>query len=712
MEVSGRNPLQEAGKKRILILLLRILQSQSLASPSSPATNPSMISINEQFPAGAGAASGGFAKEMAELFGPNGSLAAIRGFEWRPEQQQMAEGVAAALEGRSHLVVEAGTGVGKSLAYLLPAVLHARRTGRKALISTHTINLQEQLLYKDIPLVRGMIGEDFEAVLLKGRQNYVCPTRLARAVRHGGDLFTAEEKPDLERIREWAAATTDGSLSDLPFEPPQQLWAQVCSEQHLCTPKTCGRDSGCFYQSARRRAQSAQVLVLNHTLFFTLLGDPEDEGLGYLFPDDFVIFDEAHTVEQVASRHLGFSLSQYGLRQSVQRLYNPRTRKGLLQQARHNEAVGTAAELIPEIDRFFDALAGACTFRQGRECRIREDRSAELAEAVSQSSLAEGLAKLAESAGSAAGKTEEEGLKGELTEVASRLRSARAGLSDFLSQNAPDHVYWVERSGRTSTWCSLHAAPVAVAPLLGRLLFRHGGTAIMTSATLSVGSSELDYFRGRVGAYDVPSLQLGSPFDYSRQMKIHLVRKMPEPKDAAYEEALAKWIGHYTEESRARAFVLFTSHRTMQAVAARMQGYFEEKGWNLIVQGAGLSRSRMLEAFREGGHSVLFGTDSFWTGVDLPGEALSSVIITRLPFVTPDHPLTEAKLEEIVASGGDAFQTYSLPEAILKLRQGVGRLIRSANDRGSIVILDSRILSRPYGKAFLKALPECPVEIA
>ncbi|MCX6959506.1 MAG: hypothetical protein NTW91_04305, partial [Verrucomicrobia bacterium] len=322
--------------------------------------------------------------------------------------------------------------------------------------------------------------------------------------------------------------------------------------------------------------------------------------------------------------------SQYGLRQSVQRLYNPRTRKGLLQQARHNEAVGTAAELIPEIDRFFDALAGACTFRQGRECRIREDRSAELAEAVSQSSLAEGLAKLAESAGSAAGKTEEEGLKGELTEVASRLRSARAGLSDFLSQNAPDHVYWVERSGRTSTWCSLHAAP----------------------------------------------------------------------------------IGHYTEESRARAFVLFTSHRTMQAVAARMQGYFEEKGWNLIVQGAGLSRSRMLEAFREGGHSVLFGTDSFWTGVDLPGEALSSVIITRLPFVTPDHPLTEAKLEEIVASGGDAFQTYSLPEAILKLRQGVGRLIRSANDRGSIVILDSRILSRPYGKAFLKALPECPVEIA
>jgi ATP-dependent DNA helicase DinG len=665
-----------------------------------------MISLNEDFPAATD-----FASEVGALFGPEGSLAAIRGFEWRPEQQRMAAAVADALAGRSHLVVEAGTGVGKSLAYLLPAVLHAKRTGRKALVSTHTINLQEQLLYKDIPLVKGLLGEEFEAVLLKGRQNYVCPTRLARAHRHGADLFTAEERPELERIREWAATTSDGSLSDLPFEPPQQLWMQVCSEQHLCTPKTCGRDSGCFYQSARRRAQTAQVLVLNHTLFFTLLGDPEEEGIGYLFPDDFVIFDEAHTVEQVASRHLGFSLSQYGLRQSIQRLYNPRTRKGLFQQARHNEAISTAADLLPEIDRFFEKLAGACTFRQGRECRVRSDRSADLAEAVAESSLAEGLGRLADSAGTAAGKAEEEGLQGELNEVASRLRTARAGLSDFLSQSEPDHVYWVERGGKSATWTSLHAAPVAVAPLLGRLLFREGGTAIMTSATLSVGSAELDYFRGRVGATEVPSLQLGSPFDYSKQMRIQLVKKMPEPKDPAYEEALAKWIGHFTEESRARAFVLFTSHRTMQAVAARMQKHFDKKGWNLIVQGGGLSRSRMLEAFREEGESVLFGTDSFWTGVDLPGEALSSVIITRLPFVTPDHPLTEAKLEEIEAMGGDPFQAYSLPEAILKLRQGVGRLIRSSKDRGSIVILDSRILSRPYGKSFLKALPECPVEV-
>jgi ATP-dependent DNA helicase DinG len=703
-----RNPLQENGKNGILPSRLPILQSQS---PSSLFAHPSMISLNEEFSAVNQLPQGEFAREIAELFGPQGKLSAISGFEWRPEQQRMAAAVAETLERRSHLVVEAGTGVGKSLAYLIPAVLHARRTGRKALISTHTINLQEQLLYKDIPLVRGMLEEEFEAVLLKGRQNYVCPTRLARATSHGADLFTTEERPELERIREWAATTADGSLSDLPFDPAPQLWAQICSEQHLCTPKTCGRDSGCFYQAARRRAQSAQVLVLNHTLFFTLLGDPDEEGLGYLFPDDFVIFDEAHTVEQVASRHLGFSLSQYGLRQSIQRLYNPRTRKGLLQQARQTEAISTAADLLPEIDRFFDSLAGACHFKQGRECRVREGESVELAEAVAESPLAQGLARLADWAGAAASKTEEEGLKGELTEVTARLRAARSGLNDFLSQSEPGFVYWVERGGKSSTWHSLHAAPVAVAPLLGRLLFRAGGTAVMTSATLSVGGEELGYFKGRVGGEEIPSLQLGSPFDYQRQMKLQLVRKMPEPRDAGYEEALAKWIEHFTTESRARAFVLFTSYKTMQGVASRVEKFFAKKKWNLLVQGGELSRSRMLEAFRQDGESVLFGTDSFWTGVDLPGDALSSVIITRLPFITPDHPLTEAKLEEIQSSGGDPFRDYSLPEAILKLRQGIGRLIRSGSDSGSVVILDSRILSKYYGKAFLRALPQCPVEI-
>ena len=669
-----------------------------------------MISLNEHVsPAARGP--GPFEREIDAIFGPEGPLASVRGFERRPEQARMARAVAAALENRGHLVVEAGTGVGKSLAYLVPAILHAARTGRKALISTHTINLQEQLLYKDIPLAKAVTGSDAEAVLLKGRQNYLCPGRLERAIRNAADLFTAEEKPELERLREWAATTTDGSLSDLPFEPPSELWAQVCSERHLCTPKSCGKDSGCFYQAARRKAQSAPILVLNHTLFFTLLEDGGEDGGGYLFPDDFVILDEAHTVEQVASRHLGFSVTQYALRQSVQRLYNPRTRRGLLQQARHSQGIATAAGILPEIDRFFEKLAGACSFGQGKEFRVRGDRCADLADAVGDSTLGHDLDELAAAATAAAARSEEEGLSGELTEAAARIREARTGLLGFLSQDEGGHVYWVERGGKAGTWHGLHAAPVAVSLLLERLLFREGATAVMTSATLAVGTEELGYFQGRVGAGAAEALRLGSPFDYASQMKVHVVRRMPEPRDPGYEEALAGWIGRFTEQSRARAFVLFTSHRTMRSVAAKMEDFFADKGWTLLVQGQGLSRSRMLEAFRDGGECVLFGTDSFWTGVDLPGEALSSVIITRLPFVTPDHPLTQAKIEEIEASGEDPFRAYSLPEAILKLRQGVGRLIRSSSDSGTIVILDSRIVTRPYGKAFLAALPECPVVI-
>jgi ATP-dependent DNA helicase DinG len=233
----------------------------------------------------------------------------------------------------------------------------------------------------------------------------------------------------------------------------------------------------------------------------------------------------------------------------------------------------------------------------------------------------------------------------------------------------------------------------------------------MTSATLSIGAPDLGYFRERVGADEVPALQIGSPFDYERQMSLHLVEKMPEPKAVGYEEALARWIHHFTEQSRARAFVLFTSYQTMRNVAALAEQEFEKRGWTLLLQGGGMPAQRMVAEFRENPHSILFGVSSFWTGVDVPGDALSSVIITRLPFTTPDHPLTEARLEAIEARGGRAFEGYSLPEAILKLRQGVGRLIRSKSDEGTIVILDSRILTKPYGKAFLRAMPKCPVEI-
>jgi ATP-dependent DNA helicase DinG len=296
-------------------------------------------------------------------------------------------------------------------------------------------------------------------------------------------------------------------------------------------------------------------------------------------------------------------------------------------------------------------------------------------------------------------------------EAASRLRETRLSIEDFLQLEQPDHVYWVEQYGRREALCALHAAPVHLAEILRRMLFREDTCAVLTSATLSVGGSDLAYFRNRVGASACRASQIGSPFDYSRQMTIHLVRRMPEPNDPGYEAALEKWIVYFADQSRARAFVLFTSYQTMRAAAQALETHFAAKGWNLLVQGNGMPAHRMVQEFRRSSESILFGVDSFWSGVDVPGEALSSVIITRLPFVTPDHPLTEARLESIEAEGGRPFEQYSLPEAILKLRQGVGRLIRSRSDRGTIVILDSRIFSKPYGRAFLRALPECPTQI-
>ncbi len=647
-------------------------------------------------------------EEVMEIFSETGSLSAAKGFEYRPEQQEMACEAAMALCKGSHLVVEAGTGVGKSLAYLVPTALFSVREKRKALICTHTINLQEQLIFKDIPLVQKILPVEFEAALLKGRHNYLCGTRLDRAIASAGNLFSDIEQKELERLRDWSFRTNDGSLSDLPEAPDLNLWSQVCSERHACSPKTCAKTPRCFYQAVRKRALSADLLVLNHTLFFTLLGGLDDldaRDSGFLFPNDFAVFDEAHTLETVASRHLGLGVSQYGLRQSLLRLYNPRTKKGLFPALNSPHGVTATAEILPKCDAFFREVGEKCQFRKGREFRIRERGLTDCSE------LDDLLARLGEQVAITAGKCEDEGPKPELLEMGRRLREARLGIRSFLEQDLEGHVYWVEQTGKREPLHNLNAVPIDLAALLGRLLFREGTPAILTSATLSVGTPRLDYFRDRVGAYDAKAVQIGSPFDYQKQMTLYLVRKMPDPRDAAYEKELEKWITHFTEESKARAFVLFTSYRTMDAVAGRMQKSFEKKGWDLFVQGAGIPRSRMLEEFRRSPAGVLFGTESFWTGVDVAGEALSNVIITRLPFATPDHPIIEAKLEAIVEAGGDAFQSYSLPEAILKLRQGVGRLIRSKTDTGMVVILDSRILSKNYGRAFLKALPECKVEI-
>jgi ATP-dependent DNA helicase DinG len=648
-------------------------------------------------------------ERMDVAFSSEGVLAKSPDFEFRPQQQRMAKIVGKALEKAKPVVIEAATGVGKSLAYLLPAVTFALEHKRKAVITTHTINLQEQLIHKDLPIVQKIAPRPFHAELLKGRGNYVCPQRLERAFKGTPDLFTSSEAEELKLIWGWAQKTQDGSLSDLDFTPSPKVWSLVCSEAHICTPRRCGQ-TRCFYQAVRRRMAEADVLVMNHTLFFTLLSSAEEllvNDANFLFANDFLIVDEAHTIENVAARAYGLHLSESHLRFELQRLFNPRSRKGLFPH--QGDAAGSRAvsDALDATDHFFRAVEASSHFpnAQSREFRVREPDLAE-------DSLHVPLFRVIERAQAAGDAAKSEHSRLELHDLARRLMSAQATVKAFLEQGDEGHVYWVERSGGDSRSVSLRSAPVDVSPHLEKLFFRGDKPCILTSATLGTGGENgLDYFKNRVGAQHTTGVSIASPFDFQKQMRLYVVKAIPAPGTAEHEAALPKWIEHFLDLSKGRAFVLFTSHAQMTRIASQMEDFCEDRGWTLLVQGRKLPRHQMLAEFRKDTHSILFGTESFWTGVDVPGEALSNVIITKLPFAVPDHPLTAARLEHIEQEGGNAFMQYSVPEAILKLRQGVGRLIRSKKDKGICAILDNRVLSKAYGRAFLKALPDCPVEI-
>jgi ATP-dependent DNA helicase DinG len=636
---------------------------------------------------------------------------ALPRFEHRPQQQQMMQAVSAAFAAPRHLIVEAGTGVGKSFAYLLPAIEHVVATGEKVVVSTYTIALQEQLIEKDIPALIAAVGKPIKAVLVKGRQNYLGLRRLMQTSRRQHAIFSGPDDLDaLHRIEDWAYETTDGSLSDLDFQPLPQLWQRVRSESNNCMGMKCESYDKCFYQRARRRAEDADLLVVNHALFFADLA-LRQRNVAFLPDYQYVVLDEAHNIESVAADHFGLTVSAQQMALLLNAVFNPQSGRGFVAMLDAGPAVQAATEAHRRADALFDDLAVIASSSRGGATTVKPNCVENL--------LSPALKKLSAELKSLRGRFDRPDDQFELRSLSERCRESADLVETLIKQDKSDYVYWLEAPSASTARASrraaaprvrLHAAPISVADILREDLFERTRSVVLTSATLSVGGDDgFRFLRRRLGLTESDELAVDSPFDYRRQATLYVETKLPEPNHADFTAAAARRIAHYVDRTRGRAFVLFTSYRMLNETADLLADHFEKSGITLLVQGRGMPRGQMLRRFRAADAAVMFGTDSFWQGVDVPGDALSNVIITKLPFAAPDQPLLQARCDAIRQHGGEPFMDLQVPEAVLKLKQGFGRLIRTRDDTGIVVILDRRIKTKPYGRRFLNALPPCRV---
>jgi ATP-dependent DNA helicase DinG len=648
------------------------------------------------------------------LLADTGAIARrLAGFEVRPQQLAMAAAVERAFDERQRLFVEAGTGVGKSFAYLIPAIRRVVERGERVVIATNTISLQEQLIEKDIPLLNAVIPEEFTAVLVKGRGNYVSLRRLKLASEREGRLFSHDDdRSDLHRLEDWAYATEDGSLASLPQLPRSEVWDHVQSDAHNCMGRRCPTFDKCFYQAARRRMEHGQVLVTNHALFFADLAMRSRAGAsgGVLPPYHHVVLDEAHEIEDVASEHFGIRLSESGVRHLLRTLYQTGTGRGFLSAMRGGaDADGAIEEAIRAVracesaaERQFDALWRWNEVRGEASGRMREPGAVEDHLSAPMLALAASLRMLRD-------RIDHEPDQFELNAYAARAEAHGTCARDLMAQAIGGCVYWVEagkrRRGERPN-VTLVCAAVDVGPILREHLFAQDKGVVLTSATLATGHGDFRHAAVRLGCDDPQTLQLGSPFDYGRLVRLIVERAMPEPDHPDYEDELSRRVLHHVRATDGGAFVLFTSFRTLDAVAERIAADLVDMGHPLHVQGTGVPRNTLLERFRADERSVLFGVSSFWQGVDVRGRALRNVIITRLPFEVPDRPIVQARHELIESRGGRPFFEDSLPRAVLRFKQGFGRLVRSSTDEGRVVVLDPRIATKRYGRSFLDALPE------